>query len=158
MSTQSPELDDAIYAEIVRLSKSGDDLAAEARYEAAVAEYNEAWELVPEPKNTWEASTWILAAIADACFLMGKHESARRALEYAMGCPNGLGNPFLHLRLGQVLFEEGEKDAAADELMRAYMGGGAEVFDEDDPKYFEFLKTRATGMPRKATPANTPRE
>jgi len=91
----------------------------------------------------WEASTWILAAIADACFLMGKRKSARQALEYAMTCPGAIGNPFLHLRLGQVLFDADEKDAAADELIRAYMGAGAEIFEKDDPKYFEFLKTKA---------------
>lgn len=143
MSPQQLELDDAIHAEITRLCEEGDRLAGHAQYEAAVAEYNKAWKLVPEPKNIWEASTWILAAIADACFLMGKRKSARQALEYAMTCPGAIGNPFLHLRLGQVLFDADEKDAAADELMRAYMGAGAEIFEKDDPKYFEFLKTKA---------------
>jgi tetratricopeptide (TPR) repeat protein len=144
MSSNKLELDDETYAEITRLCEEGDSLAGEAKYESAVAEYNKAWKLVPEPKNSWEASTWILAAIADACFLMGKGKSARQALEYAMTCPGAVGNPFLHLRLGQVLFDANEKDAAVDELMRAYMGAGAEIFEKDEPKYFEFLKTRAT--------------
>lgn len=143
MSSQQPELDDATYAEITRLCEAGDLLADEARYEAAVAEYNRAWKLVPEPQNSWDASTWILAAIADACFLMGKCEPARQALVYAMTCPGAVGNAFLHLRLGQVLLDADEKDAAADELMRAYMGAGSEIFENDDPRYFEFLKTRA---------------
>jgi hypothetical protein len=33
-------------------------------------------------------------------------------------------------------------DRAADELTRAYMGGDEEIFDNEDPKYFQFLKTR----------------
>lgn len=143
MSSQQSELDGATYEEITRFCADGDSLASEAKYDAAVAEYNKAWRLVPEPKNQWEASTWILAAIADACFLLGKNKSAREALEYAMTCPGAVGNSFLHLRLGQILFDANEKDAAADELMRAYMGAGSEIFDKDDPKYLQFLKTKA---------------
>lgn len=29
-----------------------------------------------------------------------------------------------------------------DELTRAYMGGGMDIFMEDDPKYLAFLETR----------------
>jgi len=56
--------------------------------------------------------------------------------------PGGLGNPFIHLRLGQCALEEGHLDEAAEHLARAYMLEGAEILAEDDPKYFEFLKTR----------------
>lgn len=136
-------LEPAIFEAIKSLCAKGDERAESGSYETAIAEYNKAWALVPEPKNEWEASTWVLTAIADACFLGGYMKSARKALEFVMTCPGGIGNPFLHLRLGQVLFEGGERERAADEMMRAYMGGGAEIFGNDDPKYLEFLKTRA---------------
>ena|SRR6266436_3456003 len=137
------ELNDKTHSEVARLCALGDELAKKSEYRAAIAEYNKAWKLVPEPKNDWNASTWILAAIGDACFLGGFYKSAREALQYAMTCPNALGNPFLHLRLGQVLFDTNELDASADELMRAYMGDGTKVFVGQDPKYFDFLRTRA---------------
>jgi tetratricopeptide (TPR) repeat protein len=143
MSSQARELDKLTYEEITRLCKNGDELANQHKYDDAVAEYNKSWKLIPEPKNDWEASTWILAAIADACFLMGKRKSARQALEYVMTCPGAIGNPFLHLRYGQILFDDGEEDIAADELMRAYMGAGIDIFAKDDPKYLAFLKTKA---------------
>ncbi len=54
----------------------------------------------------------------------------------------GIGNENLHLRLGKTYFELGDKDRSADELCRAYMGGGKEMFDSEDPCYFEFLKTK----------------
>lgn len=63
-----------------------------------------------------------------------------------MHCPDGIGNPFLHLRLGQVLFDQGDQDAAADELARAYMGAGPEIFDHEEPRYFAFLSTRMQGI------------
>lgn len=143
MTVGRKELDPATYDAIKALCARGDELAAAKSFEAAIAEYNKAWRLVPEPANAWNASTWILAAIADAAFLGGFLTSAREALQYAMTCPESIGNPFLHLRYGQVLFDTGEPDAAADELIRAYMGAGAEIFATEDRRYLDFLKTRA---------------
>lgn len=132
-----------LHEAIQRFCTAGDRLTADGQHEAAIAEYNRAWELIPEPKNHWNAATWVLAAIADAAFLGGYNTSAREALDYAMTCPGAVGNPFLHLRRGQVLLDLGEQDAAADELMRAWMGGGAELFAAEDGRYLAFLKTRA---------------
>jgi hypothetical protein len=42
-----------------------------------------------------------------------------------------------------VLFQLGELDSAADELMKAYTGEGKEIFEPEDPKYIAFLETRA---------------
>lgn len=137
------ELPSTVHEAIQHFCADGDALTAAGRHEEAIAEYNRAWEIVPEPKDNWKASTWILAAIADAAFLGGYNTAAREALEYSMVCPDALGNPFLHLRLGQVLFDTGEHDRAADELMRAYMGAGSEIFATEDPRYLTFLKTRA---------------
>ena len=63
-----------------------------------------------------------------------------------MHFPNAIGNPFLHLRLGQCQFELGNLDRAADELMRAYMAGGPELFEDEDARYLRFLATRAEGI------------
>jgi tetratricopeptide (TPR) repeat protein len=143
VTVDQKELDPAIHEAIKTHSARGDELAAARAFEKAIAEYNKAWALVPTPKNDWNASTWILAAIADAAFLSGYKTSAREALQYAMTCPGALGNPFLHLRYGQVLLDAGEPDAAADELMRAYMSEGPRIFALEDPRYLDFLKTRA---------------
>jgi len=137
------ELSPTVHEAIQHFCADGDALAAARRYEEAIAEYNRAWEIVPEPKNRWNASTWILAAIADAAFLAGYNTSAREALEYAMTCPDAVGNPFLHLRLGQILFDSEEHDRAAEELMRAYMGAGSEIFAAEDDRYLAFLRTKA---------------
>ncbi|MDR3427736.1 hypothetical protein [Silvimonas sp.] len=49
--TTSNELDLAVYRTLQAFCATGDDLAAEARYQEAIAQYNEAWMLLPEPKN-----------------------------------------------------------------------------------------------------------
>lgn len=137
------ELTDSTHELVMRYAAEGDELAKAGDFRAAIPAYNRAWELLPEPKSQWSAATWILAAIADAGYLGGFFRSARGALDYVMSCPGAIGNPFLHLRRGQVLFEQEEYSAAADELMRAYMGGGVELFSNEPAKYLEFLRTRA---------------
>jgi tetratricopeptide (TPR) repeat protein len=124
------------------LSPRGDLLAKRLQFEKAIGAYQEAWKLLPEPAEDWSAATWILAAIGDAQFEAEKFEEALQTFAHAMRCPEAIGNPFLHLRLGQISFELGDRDRAADELARAYMGGGEELFASDDPSYLEFLKTR----------------
>ncbi len=141
MSSQL-ELDERLYSEIKTYCSRGDELAELRNFEGAISEYNKAWELIPAPQNDWEASTWVLAAIADAAYLAGYLTSAREAIEYGMTCPGAVGNPFMHLRYGQILFDQQETERAADELMRAYMGGGNEIFSNEDPKYLSFLRTR----------------
>lgn len=51
----------------------------------------------------------------------------------------GIGNPFSHLILRQAQFELGDLDRAKENLALAYMGGGKEIFEGDDPKYYEYL-------------------
>ncbi|WP_288988132.1 hypothetical protein [uncultured Sphingopyxis sp.] len=137
------ELSSEIHETISQLSAEGDALAERGGYEAAIEKYNAAWALVPEPKSNWNASTWLMEAIGDAAFLGGYLTSAQEALEYAMHCPDGFGNPFIHLRLGQVLYDKGELDRAGDELTRAYMAAGDEIFAAEEPKYRTFLAMRA---------------
>jgi hypothetical protein len=96
-----PELDDEKAQEIRRLCSLGDDFADQGRFAEALEIYWSAWDQLPEPQTKWEASTWILAAMGDANFHQGSYEAGRDNLAMAMHRPGALGNPFLHLRLGQ---------------------------------------------------------
>lgn len=136
------ELTDEIHGEIKRLCAVGDQQAKRGEFGPALTSYWEAFDLVPEPKTDWDASTWILAAIGDANFLGHDFTAGRDNLSFAMRCPDAIGNPFLHLRLGQCQFKLNALDRAADELTRAYMGGGIELFSTEEPKYLAFLKTK----------------
>src|SRR5262249_30913606 len=131
-----PELDDTLHQKIKRLCAQGDQLVESNRLSDALAEYWAAWDLLPQPPTDWEAAIWILAAIGDANFQGGDFVAGKDNLTIALHCPNAIGNPFLHLRLGQCPFELGDLERAGDELTRAYMGAGKEIFQEEDPKYF----------------------
>ncbi len=135
-------LSDEIYAEVVRLSKLGDELADSGDLVLAKENYESALELLPGDHCDWEASTWLFVSIGDVQLRLNNLEEAFTCFINAVQCPNGLGNPYIHLRLGQIYFEQGNLDKAADELTRAYMGAGMDIFMEDDPKYLEFLETK----------------
>ena len=60
------ELDPHLYTRINRFCEIGDTLAEEGKYNDAIASYQYAWDLLPDPKEQWEAATWILVAIGDA--------------------------------------------------------------------------------------------
>ncbi|HEV7777378.1 MAG TPA: tetratricopeptide repeat protein [Luteibacter sp.] len=142
MTDPAPELDEAIYAEVERLSAEGDALAEDGNHEEAKARFLEALQLLPKPHGNWVAATWLYVAIGDMQFQLGDAEGTKQSFETAVQCPDGLGNPFIHLRLGQANLDLGNADRAADELTRAYMGAGMDIFMEDDPKYLDFLQTR----------------
>ncbi len=134
------ELDDVTHERISQLCEEGNARAHEGNFDRALALYREARALLPEPVHEWEATTWILTAMGDVLFLQGKHEDACRCLQEAMSCPGAIGNPFIHLRLGQACFEAKWYDCAKDELARAYMGGGDEIFEGEDVKYKNYIK------------------
>jgi tetratricopeptide (TPR) repeat protein len=141
-----PELSHQVYERIQAICKKGDALAEKGQYPGALQQYWTAWSLLSEPQTDWEAATWILAAIGDANFLSGDYDAGKDNLSLAMQCPDAIGNPFLHLRLGQCQYELGNLDQAADELARAYMGAGSDIFEGAD-KYFAFLKTHLQPPP-----------
>ncbi|SHJ76717.1 hypothetical protein SAMN02745163_02547 [Clostridium cavendishii DSM 21758] len=136
------KLPNKIYKKITDLCMLGDRLAEKKKYSEAINVYFEALDLLPKPETNWDAATWILTAIGDTDFLMGNYEAGRDNLIAVMHCPNAIGNPFIHLRLGQCQYELEEYDRAADELARAFIIEGEELFAQEDEKYLNFIKSK----------------
>ncbi len=133
------EMEDGIFEEIKKYCDAGLEEMDKGNLKSAAKQFNSAWKIVPDPKEKWDASSWIIGAIGDVCFHLEDWDNVKKSFEYAIVGLGGLGEPFLHLRLGQAHLELNNKKAAKDELARALMGGGPEIFEEDDPKYFEFI-------------------
>jgi tetratricopeptide (TPR) repeat protein len=135
------ELPKALHERIIRLCQEGDDLSENRADQAAYNKYDEAWNLVPEPKSDWEASTWILGAVGDLQFRRKTFDKALTSFLRAVQCPGGLGNPYIHLRIGQAQYELGNLEGAGDNLTRAYMGAGEAIFKDEQAKYLAYLHT-----------------
>ena len=136
------ELEETISVRVQALCSRDEELADDGDYAEALDVFWSAWDLIPEPKTIWEAATWVLAAIGDMNFQQENFEAGRDNLAMAMHCPAAIGNPFLHLRLGQCQFELGNLDLAADELARALLVESPKLFESEDPKYLEFIMGR----------------
>ncbi|WP_269531564.1 tol-pal system YbgF family protein [Chitinimonas sp. BJYL2] len=128
-----------LHEPIQALLDEGDKLFDKGHFDAALAKYEEARALLPSDPERWEASTWVLAAVGDACFQLAHFGRAREALALARSCPEGEDNPFILLRLGQCELELGQTDSARDCLQRAHLSGGDDVFEDEDPKYRALL-------------------
>ena len=133
-----------------QLQSESDELAEEGNkyfdnneYDKALEIWKRALDLIPEPKKRISETVWFLTSIGDIYFLQGKYEEAFDNFEDARNnlSGEGINNPFILLRLGQSAFELEKKELATENLLRAYMLEGKEIFEEDDKKYFEFLKS-----------------
>ena len=76
---------------------------------AAVKCFEDALDLLPLPLDQWSAACWLFTAIGDTLFLADRYSEAIQPLLDAVKCSGGIGNPFLHLRLGQTQFELGNE-------------------------------------------------
>jgi tetratricopeptide (TPR) repeat protein len=136
------ELDEKLALVVKEICDEGDVLIEMGELQQAFGNFSEALSLIPEPRYEYDETAGILAGLGDVYFNSKSFSQGVEVLSDAMHCNGAIGSPFLHLRLGQCQLELGNDDRAADELVRAYMGAGKEIFDGEDPKYFSFLKSR----------------
>ena len=134
-------LENNIHTKIEKLCDAGDKFAQKGHFSFALSNYWTAYDLLPEPKEEWVAGTWILTAIGDANFLNRDYQAGADNLSASMSFPCAIGNPFLHLRLGQCCYELGNLEKAKNEFLKAYNSEGVELFSNEDSKYFELIKS-----------------
>jgi len=131
------ELDDELYEQIAKFCDIGEHYFGEGKYRKAIAEYEKAFELIPEPKTNWESSVWALAAIGDSYFMLREFVSALEVFEKLMKEYEEVDNPFVRVRYGQCLYETGNAEAAKEQLLAAYKMEGEQIFDDD--KYLKLI-------------------
>lgn len=138
------ELPDDIYARVVALSDEGNDFFDADQPTEAMAKWQAALALLPQPRTNWEAATWLYASIGDACLQMNQPQDARDALLDALNCPDGMANPFIHFRLGQATARLSGMDAAVEHFLKAYMLDGEDIFhaDPDGAEPLDALRQR----------------
>ena len=140
--TEPSEISDSGFAMIEELAEEGNVLAEANNFDAAIMKYEQALAIVPQPKNEQEASLWLYASVGDMYFFKEEYETSAGNFYNALNCPDGQVNGFVHLRLGEDLFELGDKEKSLEHLLRAYMLEGKEIFADEEEKYFEFLSEK----------------
>ena len=67
------ELSDELYDRIEELSETGNEAMESEDYAKAISCFQEALDILPEPKEDWEAYLWLTGSIGDAHFMMGNY-------------------------------------------------------------------------------------
>lgn len=132
------EINNELYAKIEKLSELGNHEADYGNYEDALKYFNDAYDLLPIPKEKWEAYIWLCASIGDMYFSLKKYDMAMDYFERSYA-EDSIGNPFILLRIGEIHYELNHKKEAKEYLLRAYMLEGKEIFDGKNQKYYKWL-------------------
>jgi tetratricopeptide (TPR) repeat protein len=142
------ELPDGDWAAVERLLAEGEECADEGRDAEALARFQAAWDLLPEPKAECEPALRVLAAIADSYFHLGNWPACYKTLQTAVkNWDVALENPFIRLRMGQSLFEMGDLREAGNWMVPAYVTEGKRLFEDEEPKYLAFVKAQLAPPP-----------
>ncbi len=138
-SPTAHSLNEDITAKTRTLCQQGYQLFDEGDIKTALRRFYSAWTLLPKPQTQWQEAGWILTALGDAYFAKGDFKNGKEALVSALHCPNTRGNPIIHLRLGQCLFELDELDSARKQFEQVLENGGEQLLQKEDPKYWQSL-------------------
>ncbi|MGK5060305.1 tetratricopeptide repeat protein [Janthinobacterium sp. LB2P49] len=128
------------------LSEMGNDLADQGEFSQAAERWTQALDLLPPPQADWDAYTWLKASIGDALYQLANFCAAREALFDAVNGPDGQVNPFVHYRLGQTEVALKNEEAGIEELLKAYMLDGEEIFNEEEDGHIFLKKLRDAGL------------
>lgn len=133
------ELADELYNQLLALAEQGDSYAENNEFDAAIDQYQQALNLLPEPKSEWEAATWLYVALGDALFSENRLQEARNAYEAALISPDGNENPYIWFCLGEVFFSMNIPDKAKENFKIAYSLDGLNIFEDQNPAYLELI-------------------
>lgn len=114
----------------------------EGRDNVAGMHYQEAWALLPEPREIWDSSLIIALDTVDFFFKKKQYDKAAEWLRIADRAAEGTRNSDILLRIGKIRFECGEFDAAYRAFDELYKTWGTRPFLYEDPLYLEFYETR----------------
>ena len=114
-------------------------------YKLAIRHFFEAWNLLPKPQSQWIEAGWVLTALGDSYFKAENYNSAIEALKSALHCPNTDTNPFVHMRLGQCLYQQQLLTEAKLYLQDCLNHGGNDLLAKEPSCYLALLNDDTDG-------------
>ncbi len=132
----------AIGSEVTEIVNKAEDLMEKKEYKKAVKLYKKAFKALQYPVQDFLNELRIQEGMGEAYFHLGAYKKTIDILSKIWVTPYGeeTDNPYVLLRLGQSLIESGASEQGLEFLLKAYTVGGLEIFNHEDPKYFNFIK------------------
>ncbi|WP_296136395.1 hypothetical protein [uncultured Tessaracoccus sp.] len=152
-----PTVDSELETRLDALINEGHDARDAGDPAAAVARWEQAWELLPDPKLEWDYYGQALTLdLTKACLEAG--DVARAAtwcerLDEAYAPHDETSRMLVDFEKAKLLFRGGQPDLAHAYFDAIYKVKGKRVFDGESPDYYEFYQSWTPA--RRAKPAST---
>jgi tetratricopeptide (TPR) repeat protein len=130
--------DEALGAEL----EEAYNLMIKKQFTEAEAHMKKAWGLIPEPKYQWDSSQSTIYNLSEFYLEWKRYDNAKFWAKEVFKCNPLPGDGTPHFFLGKIHFEAGEFDDARRQFEKAYEIEGRRAFQDEDPKYFKFLKQK----------------
>ncbi|WP_081687017.1 hypothetical protein [Chitinilyticum litopenaei] len=138
------EKDAPLEAIIISLTEEGNSIEIAGNFLSAIEKYQEAWDLLPEPKHEWEMlSGWLSSCFFSSHLSLGNFELAKQWAENAVKSASSSIDTAPFIDLGIACYELGQLDEAFTSFDRAYGYGKARAFKERPKKYLDFYLKKA---------------
>ncbi len=109
--------------------------------ETKTNELLEIYESLTDTEKRNKEGRYLIIRIGEVYFSEKKIEEALENFSFVMRFKDTLGNPFLHLRLGQLQYVIQNEERMYDELSRALIMGGESVFEKEDVRFLSMVKS-----------------
>lgn len=130
--------DNQRFQRITELSEKGNVLMDAGEYSKARELFLEAFSMVQE--HWGETALWLDAAIGDSYYQEGQYEKALKYFQDAYYAIGGKLNDYVLFMNGMCYFNLGNKKDAWYYLRGAYVIGGLEMFEDEDPECIQLAK------------------
>lgn len=139
-SATGADLPDQLHEEITRIFDEGDQHEDNDDHAAAQKCFTRAITLLPTPRTQWDAALLLYTALADTLLAQEQFDDAETSLQIALQCPEGTGNGYIWLRLGDAQRGQENTAAALESYTSAFMLEGEQVFiDTDNQDQYAWL-------------------
>jgi len=132
---------------IVSIIEAGNVYSTNGDFESALKNYQEAWELLPEPKLEWEMlSSWLSGSFYTVYFNRSDFESAKHWGEAQLKATSSKIDTAPLIDLGMVCYELEKYEESYKYFDDAYNYGKARAFKERPKKYLDFYLVKKKEM------------
>jgi tetratricopeptide (TPR) repeat protein len=139
------DLPEAALATLKKNSKAGRDAWMNGNVTAAETHFLSAWDLIPEPKNTYDYAQSLSGGLTVFYRDTKQNEKAKKWLEIMRQMYSSSNDEHVEFTAATIYFQAGQFDLAFTIFDKQFKKFKARPFEGEDKKYLEFYKKRASG-------------
>lgn len=132
------DLPSDVLKRIKELCKKGLEDKGKNDLDEAIYSWEQAIQLLPDPREEWGISCWLFANTGELYFQQKDYEASDEFFRWAISSPGGIVDAHINMRLGQSCFKLGQMEEALEFLFSA-VAIDPTVLDNEPAEYQELL-------------------